>query len=300
MTEASRPLLSYVVITANRRKELLNCLASIVRQDYEPAEIVVVDNNSQDDSVQAVRREFPQARIIELDYNSGVTGGRNIGMKAASGDIIVCIDDDAEFKETSCAQQIVQEFLRDPKLGIIALRIVEARTGQTQRSAIPRRDKKDVREQTEVAYYCGAGHAMRKRVFEEVGPYAERYFIFCDELTLAFPALEADWKILYCPEIEITHYEVPTARPSGQRIYYHTRNHIWLPVSYLPWPYALCHAFLWTVYMFKEALFSFQLGHFVRGWWDAIRGLPLVLKERQPISRKTVRKLKTLSGRLYY
>ncbi len=300
MTAASRPLLSYVVITANRRKELLNCLASIVRQDYEPAEIVVVDNNSQDDSVQAVRREFPEARIIELDYNSGVTGGRNIGMKAASGDIIVCIDDDAEFKETSCAQHIVQEFLRDPKLGIIALRIIEARTGQAQRSAIPRRDKKDPREQTEVAYYCGAGHAIRKQVVDEVGYYPEHYFMVGEEQTLAWRALEADWKILYCPQIEILHHEIPAARPSGQRIYYYTRSHVWLPISYLPWPYAVCHASLWTVHMFKEALFSFQLGHFFRGWWDAIRGLPLVLKERRPISRKTVRKLKALSGRLYY
>jgi len=278
----------------------MNCLVSIDNQDYEPVELVVVDNKSQDDTVDALMRQHPEARIIALDSNTGAAEGRNIGLKATQGRIIICLDDDAELASPASTRQIVDRFEQDARLGIAALRIVDPNTGQTQRSAIPRRDKKDIGTQVQVTYFSAAGCAIRRQVFVDRARFPAEYVVYGEELAFSLQALEAGWKTIYMPDIEVLHHSSHSSQLSAGRIYYQTRNRIWFASRYLPWPYALCHGFLWTVYMFKRAIFSLQIPHFLRGWWDGMRGLPTVLKDRTPVSASTLRKLKVLSGRLYY
>ena len=89
------PDLSIVIVNYNTSKELQRCLTSIYSNATPlDVEVVVVDNNSQDDSVSMVRKDFPQVKLVEPGYNSWFTGGNNIGVAAAEGDYVLILNPD--------------------------------------------------------------------------------------------------------------------------------------------------------------------------------------------------------------
>jgi GT2 family glycosyltransferase len=298
--DAAEPLVSYIVVTANRRSALINCLNSIGQQEYGHSELIVVDNHSADDTVNVVRQDFPDVHLICLDHNAGAPGGRNVAMRAARGEILISVDDDAVFSNTNATQQMVSRFQQDPALGVLALRIVDPYTGEAEYAAIPRRDKQDVREETEVTYFCGAGVALRRAILDEAGFYPEHLVSCGEELALSYAVLMAGWTILYCPSIEVLHYRAQGGRSKGQRVYHYTRNHIWLPLMYLPMRYAMVHIALWSGSMMIEAVRRREMRFYIRGLRDAVLGIPMNWRLRKPVNRQVIRKLKMCSGRLYY
>ena len=88
-------LVSIIIVTWNRREDVLETVQSIFEQSYKNFEIVVVDNGSSDGTVEALRQLYSPVVIVELDRNVGVTAGRNAGIVVAKGDIILCLDSDA-------------------------------------------------------------------------------------------------------------------------------------------------------------------------------------------------------------
>jgi len=96
----SAKTLSVVTLSWNRRDDLAACLRSVRAQSVRPMETIVVDNASTDDTVAMLRRDFPEARVIELPRNVGIAG-YNEGMKAARGDCVVLIDNDMTFGGTA-------------------------------------------------------------------------------------------------------------------------------------------------------------------------------------------------------
>ena len=82
------PLVSVVIITWNRKDDVLESIQSIYEQNYQNVEIVVVDNGSTDGTADALAQGFPGVKIVALDRNTGVSEGRNLGVAAAKGDII--------------------------------------------------------------------------------------------------------------------------------------------------------------------------------------------------------------------
>lgn len=84
---------SVVLVTHNRGSTLSSALKSLVSQSYKNFEIIVVDNNSDDNTKEVVGR-FP-VKYIKLDRNYGPSYGRNIGIKNSDADIVIFLDDDA-------------------------------------------------------------------------------------------------------------------------------------------------------------------------------------------------------------
>ena len=108
-------------------------------------------------------------------------------------------------------------------------------------------------------------------------------------------------KIIYCPQIEVYHKASPGGRPGWQRFYYYHRNRIWLSFKYLPLSYAFIHSAAWCAKIFVDSLENGYFTFFLKGFRDGIIELPaLMRRERKVISRQTIQKLKSLSGRLYY
>ena len=79
-------LISIVVPNWNGKGFLKDCLDSLRHQSFKDFEIIIVDNNSSDDSVLFLKDNYPEVRIIALDTNKGFAGGVNEGIKAAKRD----------------------------------------------------------------------------------------------------------------------------------------------------------------------------------------------------------------------
>ena len=93
---SSCPLLSVIIPHYNGVDFISACLRALAQQSYPHLEIIVVDNGSVDESVELARREFPDVNLIELGQNLGLTAAINRGIRAATGEIIVALNNDTE------------------------------------------------------------------------------------------------------------------------------------------------------------------------------------------------------------
>src|SRR2546429_2885123 len=89
-----RDQVSIVIVNWNGKKWLKKCLDSLLEQTYKNIEIIVVDNDSNDDSVEYLKRNYPQVKVIESKENLGFAGGNNLGIKNAKGNLVLLINND--------------------------------------------------------------------------------------------------------------------------------------------------------------------------------------------------------------
>ena len=117
------PLVSIVIVARNRKKDVIECLQSILRMNCADFELILVDNNSTDGTVEEVRHEYPNVTVISNSVNLGLTGGRNIGMIHSSGKYILFLDSDTILTKNTLHELV--EFLEDnPSVGIVGPKIL--------------------------------------------------------------------------------------------------------------------------------------------------------------------------------
>jgi len=279
------PSISVVLITRNRLEELFNCLNSLSHQTVGDFEIVLVDNGSTDGTPKSIERKYPNVRLIRLPYNEGVPGARNIGAINAKGQVLFFLDDDATI-DKDALELIIKRFNQEPSLSIIACNLVD-------KGKNPLIDVKYDKEY-HAANFTGAGFVIRKKILQELGYFPKSFFYGAEETDLSLRIYDAGYYIKFCPEIYIYHKPSPSERFSWRRIYYCTRNNIWVAWKYLPFWNAIKNNINNIIIHFKISLGNHQTIYYIKGVWHGILGIPKILKERKPINKHAQRKIKRL------
>lgn len=295
-------LVSVSVVTRNRPSELKAVLASIAQQSHSRCEVLVVDNAS-DPGLAAENRahcEVSGARYILLDENRGVSGGRNVGLAEAQGDVIVEIDDDALFGDEQCVARAVECLNGNPRIGIVAFRIFDYSSRRMDRFEYPFRNKRrDPGRPGSCAWFIGAGHAFSKRLIETVGTYRDFSPWGHEEQDLALRTLDAGFDLFYLPEAWIWHKKSPLARPTNRIDFAATdlKNRVKVALLNLP-PYSA------VTYFLIRGLQHTIRQRSVRVMWKALRMLwgerAYIVAHRAPVSSQTVRKLWSLRGQILF
>jgi GT2 family glycosyltransferase len=285
---------SYVLLTRNRRDDVVENLESLAKQRYPEIEVVLVVNASEDDTASVVRSRFPHVRVIESKTNTGVTGGRNLGMRAARGDILIIVDDDAVLKDPLATSRVVAEFEKNEKLGVLAF---QERSYFNPEVILHwdfpgRVPEQDATQAFETYFFVGVGHAIRASALQKTGLYPEQYFYSTEEKDLAFRMLDRGFEIWYTPRVQVFHKVSPTSRDYN-RGYHELRNHIWFGMRLLPWPQAIGYATVWFGYVTVKS-FPRHLPFVYRALRDAWKTRRDILKERRPVSRATLAKMRRL------
>ena len=283
----------------NRYEELVITLSSLKRQDSD-FELIVVDNGSENESSKKVREIWPEAKIIKLKLNQGVSGGRNRGIEAATGEIIVFLDDDASFASRNALSRIRKRFEEDPDLGILAANSYLTATGKPEIAAIPRRDKKVIDTDYQASYFCGVGFALRRDLIEKIGLFFERFFYSCEELDLSWRTIESGYRIMWAADIVVLHRCSPVVRTRGRWVHSNARNRVWLAVRHLPWRYVLSYTVLWWGFLFVKSIRDLLIKDFLKGIYDCLAGLPEILRGRRLLSKTALETIRNNNGRLIY
>ena len=129
---------SVVIVTKDRKDDLRRAIASSMRQT-EVVEILVLDDGSTDGTSAMVRTEFPQVRLEQSLLSLGHVAQRNKGALLCSGEIIFCIDDDAEFSSSRVVQQTLGKFSH-PRIAAVAIPYVEPHKSKQQFQKAPDAD----------------------------------------------------------------------------------------------------------------------------------------------------------------
>lgn len=292
--------LTVVIVTRNRREALATCLESVLRQSVPQVDVLVVDNDSTDGTGEMLAQRFPMVKIWRSGSNLGAAGGRNAGIEAASGEVCLCIDDDAILLGKDAIARCMRYFEQDPGLCALGFRIVSPQ-GNVITKLIPRRDRRIVTEDTPAANFSGTGFAVRREQFLALGGFWDALNpYFGEEPEFCYRLMEQGGRILLTPHIEVQHEESPNERPPDRRLYCGTRNAPWIAWRNLPWPAATSLTILSLGYFFLIACRYGQMGSYISALAASARGMPRVLRMRRAISAETARNVSRYSGLLYY
>ncbi len=207
-TSSCRPLITVAVLNWNRRDDLLLALKSIRSQTYRPIEMLVVDNASTDGSAEAVEREFPEARVVQLDRNYGCPGGRNRSIPHARGNFIFYCDNDG-LLHREAVERAYQAMCRYDRVSII--------TGLVKSfSTLEEVDTRCDVGPMDTCYFAptfqGGVSLHRKKMYNEVGTYPDDYMYSGEETNMAYRMLDKGHLILHDPAVILWHRKADTAR----------------------------------------------------------------------------------------
>lgn len=288
------PLVSVVIVTWNRKADLLEAVRSVYDQSYPNVEVVVVDNASSDGTAETLQGSYPEVKLVALEHNTGAAAGRSVGIAAATGDIVFMLDSDASLAPDTLSV-LVHKFQGEPDVGIITCKIVNAFTGELDAWIFTEKDKADQDMEFLSYSFCSAGAAIRKEVIDRTGLFWDRLFIYCEEDDLSLRVWDAGYKILYWPQATVYHRESPQKRvASGKREYFDLRNSLYIYLVRYPW---------WMLGVFAPLQIGISLFKGFRGGHvaevlpalpEVLRELPALWQERRPIRNQTALRYLTL------
>jgi GT2 family glycosyltransferase len=220
---------------------LAHCLSSLQQQSCRrELEIIVVDNASTDGSVRWLERHHGDVRLLKLDCNQGFAGGNNAGLKIARGEFIAFLNNDA-IADARWLEFLVGAVECDSRLGGVASKIlfrsspgvinsagiVLYRDGRGGDRGLGEADNARFQERAEVFGPCGAGMLLRRQLIEEVGGFDERFFLYYEDLDLAWRARLRGWRFTYEPRAVAYHVHGGTSGLGSPFFVYHVeRNRV--------------------------------------------------------------------------
>jgi GT2 family glycosyltransferase len=287
----SQPVTAAVVIvTKDRKEELLKAIRSTVNQTVA-VEVLVMDDGSTDGTSQAVQENFAQVRLVRSESSIGYIRQRNIAAGLVAARIIFSLDDDAEFQDSRTIESTLREF-EHPRVGAVAIPFVDVNRSPTEvRQRAP--------EPTGVyaSYsFIGTAHALRKDLFLALGGYREFLVHQGEEEDYSTRLLNAGY-ITRCGSADpIHHFASP--RRSWQRMdFYGSRNRILYSWLNVPFPFLPGHL---TMTSAKTLAYNLEPRRFRTRLCGVIAGYRLALSKscrRHPVSVEIYRLSRELKRR---
>jgi glycosyltransferase involved in cell wall biosynthesis len=287
------PFVSIVILYYKRCEIIERTLRSAISQDYTNREIIVVDNHSQDDLRAIVQDLGAEIRLIELPENKGACAGRNAEIRAARGNIVVFIDDDVCFASPFEVSKVVHTFIQRADIDVLALQICDPHTGavRIREWCHTRPYREYANREFETTFFGEGGCAFRREVFDRCGLYYEPFFYGAEGHDMVVRLLDSGCRILYTPEIRVTHWASEIGRTASRQFYFYTRNFIWMSYKdYRLWD-GLRFVIPKMLMMFYFAVRTAGYWPVLRGLWDGLTGLKAIRPDRTPITRATVQRI---------
>ena len=213
------PDVAVSIVNTNNRELLLSCLESLRGVD---AELVVLDNASEDGSADAVREQFPDVRVIPQTFRAGFAANHNTVIRATDSRYVYVLNEDTTSSDWGLARMVA--FLdTHPRVAGLGPRLVYP-DGRHQSSAwrfpsptvavlgLPTLGRVGVAQSTgerprRVDWAMGAALLLRREALEEVGLFDEGFFLYSEEVDLCRRLGTAGWEVWYFPEVTVVHHE---------------------------------------------------------------------------------------------
>lgn len=281
------PRIAVVMITHNRREEVLASLDHLTRLPERPP-IVVVDNASGDGTVEAVAQRFPQVEVLPAGGNLGAAA-RNVGVRHVQTPYVALSDDDTWW-EPGALTQAADFFEAHPRLAVAVARILvgpdeeeDPICAEMEHSPLPR--EPGMPGPPLLGFMAGAS-VVRRSAFLAAGGFEPRFFLGGEEELLATDLVAAGWWLCYVPRLLVHHY--PSVQRDGvSRRWHLLRNALWSAWLRRPLPSAVRK----TSQLLRAAPWTRETG---RGLTTALAGLPWVLRRRRVLPTHVERWLRLL------
>ncbi|MBU1870358.1 MAG: glycosyltransferase family 2 protein, partial [Candidatus Omnitrophica bacterium] len=247
--QMTQPLLSVVVVNWNAKDFIVGCIQSIFASDYKNLEIILVDNHSEDGSIEFLRKSLAfevlsKIKIIVNDKNFGAAYALDQGAELAKGKYLTFIATDTKV-ERECFSQLANLFESDRTIGGASSKLLMMDDHKRidsageylnqfgllmQRHAGFEIDRGQFSEVADIFGVKGTALTVRRDVFSEVGGYPKDYFMFLEETDLCWRIWLSGKRIVFLPNAVIYHasgVSINSHKHSSYLVkYYGSRNYI--------------------------------------------------------------------------
>ncbi|WP_025847887.1 glycosyltransferase family 2 protein [Paenibacillus ehimensis] len=247
--------LSIIILNYNTRELTLNCLKSIhLSQTTYTYEVILIDNNSMDNSVEAIRKAFPSVHLICNDVNVGYSKANNQGMRVAKGRYVLLLNSDTVIQQDTL-HTMIQFMEQDENIGAAGCKVVlpdgtldkACRRGFPTPSASfyyafgfsklfpdnPRFNQYQLTHLDQDKDYpvdclVGAFMMVRREAIDQVGMLDEQFFMYGEDIDWCYRIKQGGWNIYYYPYTQITHYKGASSRRKPFKIIYEFHRAMYL------------------------------------------------------------------------
>ncbi len=217
-----RPRVSIILVNYNDRDHLPDCLASLEREVAAfPAEIILVDNHSEDGSAEMAVESFGWLRLIRNEENLGYARANNIGIEASRGDFLLFLNTDTVIPEGSLPA-LLAELEARPEAGAIGPALVRENSRvqvsfgrevnfiselwqKFFRNPYYRIVLRFAARAREVGWLSGACLLAKRPAVEDAGRFDEKFFLYFEDIDLCRRMREKGYRLLFFPEIKVIH-----------------------------------------------------------------------------------------------
>ena len=257
MNENLHPKIFIVVLNFNGKNNLATCLSSIYQSDYLNFEVIVVDNDSVDGSLEQAKKDFSRAHFIKNPANMGFSQGNNIGIRYALekfADYVFILNNDTTIKKTTLSA-LINAMNNFSSAGIVSPLIFTADNAnvwfagglihwQKMKTEHLYSIESEMPYSTE--YISGCSMFVKKDVFKKIGLFDERFFLYYEDTDFSFRAKKAGFELLMVPSAHIKHLEQSNIQNKLKTywlvlsglIFFRTHssflNKLWIIFMYLP------------------------------------------------------------------
>ena len=236
----NNPLVSIVIVTYNSSYYIENCLRSLLRIEYKPVEIIIVDCASNDDTLKILSRYEKKINLIKSGKNLGYSGGCNLGAKNSSGKYLLFLNPDTvvdikflkplvakiekEDEKTVACQPLVY-LLKEKKINLSG-----KITNYLGFDWVRDFNETNYSEDKELVSLSGSAFLIKSTIFQKAGGYDELYFMYYEDTDLSWRLRLMGFNFLFVPESIVYHdYKyVPKEEylSMKKKIYLNERNRI--------------------------------------------------------------------------
>lgn len=227
--------LSIIILSYNTKDLLERCLKSVFKNGEikRAIEVIVVDNNSADNSPAMVSEEFPGVKLIESHQNLGFAGGNNLALEKATGKYLLFLNSDTEIYPDSLKTAIT--FMEtDPKIGAMTPKTMLFSGGMDPdchrgfptpwasvtyflglEKLLPKshcfgqyhKYYQDLSRAHEIDAGFGTFMMVRREVINKIGGWDESYFFYGEDLDFFYRIKQAGWKVMFYPQPLLLHHK---------------------------------------------------------------------------------------------
>jgi GT2 family glycosyltransferase len=241
-------LVSVIVVNWNGLRFLEKCFTALGAQSYVNRELIMVDNGSTDGSIEFMRSRFPQVCVVRCSENMGFATANNIGFRNAHGNYLATLNNDT-YVDPEWLSELVRNIRSDLTIGMCASKMVSwsdsaiidsagialSQTGIAWDRGGGLQDSALDQDPVEIFGPCAGAALYRRELIEQTGGYDDAFFIYLEDVDLAWRAQCLGWRCLYVPAARVRHmHSATTGEGSPFKNYLLGRNKVWVIYKNLP------------------------------------------------------------------
>lgn len=213
------PLVSVIILASREaRPHLETCLPSVLAQSYPRVEVILVDNQTTDDSTGFTKEHFPEVRVLPTPVPLGFGSANNYALRQAAGEFLLLVNEDTEM-EPDCVAECVRVMCQSETIAVVApkMKLFYMRdffnsmgnslhpNGQSHDNFIGFLDVGQFDDTTQVFAACFGAGMIRRSVLDEIGYMDEKYFVYYDDTDWALRARIYGYDVVAAPRAVVYH-----------------------------------------------------------------------------------------------